>query len=204
MQSRLFVDLQRATLNDLVEDVLKTELEYGDEFTVTSEAGILYDPELDENLSKPFSDLGIKVDSFLTVIDDDERSPRVNLSLSISEKCGQFLYIAPTNANHYRSLPSSSKPVVLPQKIEIPVKPTINNASLANGEANGSTMSLNGTSAKRKRSPDDSSYDQEQLLKRKREADQETVQLSSKREKVDAEDTIALDDSHNGAIVIDD
>ena len=204
MQSRLFVDLHRATLNDLVEDVLKTQLEYGDEFTVNSEAGILYDPELDENLSKSFGDLGIGVDSFLTVIDDDEKSPRVNLSLSISEKSGQYLYIASIDADHRRSLPSSSKPVLLPQKIEIPFKPAINNASLHNGEANGSTMSLNGTAAKRKRSSDDSSYDQEQLLKRKREADPATVQLSSKREKVNAEDTIVLDDSNNGAIVIDD
>lgn len=188
MQSRLFVDLSRATLNDLVEDVLKTQLEYGDEFTVNSEAGILYDPELDDNLSKTFSDLGIKVDNFLTVIDDDEKSPRVNLSLSISE----------------RTLPLDSKPVLLPQKIEIPVKPTISNASVTNGEVNGSTMPLNGTAAKRKRSPDDSSYDQEQLLKRKREAELENEQPSSKSGTNKPEDTIILDDSHNGAIVIDD
>ncbi|KAL8831600.1 MAG: hypothetical protein Q9191_000780 [Dirinaria sp. TL-2023a] len=188
MQSRLFVDLSRATLNDLVEDVLKTQLEYGDEFTVNSEAGILYDPELDDNLSKTFSDLGIKVDNFLTVIDDDEKSPRVNLSLSISE----------------RTLPLDSKPVLLPQKIEIPAKPTISNASVTNGEVNGSTMPLNGTAAKRKRSPDDSSYDQEQLLKRKREAELETEQPSSKSGTNKAEDTINLDDTHNGAIVIDD
>ena len=204
MQSRLFVDLSRATLNDLVKDVLKTQLEYGDEFTVNSEAGILYDPELDDNLSKSFIDLGIKVDSFLTVIDDDEKSPRVNLSLSISEKSGPCLYIAVTLAKLHRSFHPDSKPVVLPQKIEIPVKPTINDGPMPNGDAKESMMSLNGNAAKRKRSPDDSSYDQEQLLKRKREADPETVQLSSKSGTDKADDTIILDDSHNGAIVIDD
>lgn len=188
MQSRLFVDLNRATLKDLVEDVLKTQLEYGDELTVNSEAGTLYDPELDDNLSKSFSDLGIKVDSFLTVIDDDEKSPRVNLSLSISEK----------------SLPSDSKPVILPQKIEIPVKPTITEAPIPNGEANGSAMPLNGIAAKRKRSLDDSFYDQEQLVKRKRETDSETKQLSPGNGTAKAEDAIVLDDSSNGAIVIDD
>ena len=86
MSSRLLVDPSRATLNDLVEGVLKKQLEYGEEFSVNSEAGILYDPELDDNLSKTFSDLGIKADSFLTVIDDDDENPRVNLSLSISEQ----------------------------------------------------------------------------------------------------------------------
>lgn len=86
MSSRLLVDPSRATLNDLVEGVLRVQLEYGEEFSVNSEAGTLYDPELDDNLSKTFSDLGIKADSFLTIIDDDDENPRVNLSLSIAEK----------------------------------------------------------------------------------------------------------------------
>lgn len=80
------IDPSRATLNDLVEDVLKLQLCYGEEFSVNSEAGTLYDPELDDNLSKSFADLGIKADSFLTIIDDDDERPRVNLSLSITEK----------------------------------------------------------------------------------------------------------------------
>ena len=86
MQSRLVIDPARATLRDLVEDVLRDQLEYGDELSVNNEVGILYDPDLDDNLSKRFSDLGIKADSFLTVIDEDDDNPRVNLSLSISEK----------------------------------------------------------------------------------------------------------------------
>ncbi len=80
------IDPARATLRDLVEDVLKEQLQYGDELSVNNEVGILYDPELDDNLSKKFSDLGIKADSFLTVVDEDDNNPRVNLSLSISEK----------------------------------------------------------------------------------------------------------------------
>lgn len=85
-QSRIVVDTSRATLSDLVEDVLKLQLGYGGEFSVNNEVGTLYDPELDDNLSKKFSDLGIKADSFLTVIDDADENPRVNLSLSISEQ----------------------------------------------------------------------------------------------------------------------
>lgn len=85
-QSRIVVDTSRATLSDLVEDVLRLQLGYGGEFSVNNEVGTLYDPELDDNLSKKFSDLGIKADSFLTVIDDADENPRVNLSLSISEQ----------------------------------------------------------------------------------------------------------------------
>ena len=84
-QSKLIIDPARATLKDLVEDVLKQELGYGAEFTVNNEIGTLYDPELDDNLYKKFSDLGIKTDSFLTIVDDED-DPRVNLSLAVSEK----------------------------------------------------------------------------------------------------------------------
>lgn len=85
-QSRLAVDTARATLNDLVKYILKLQLGYGDDFTINSEAGMLYDVELVDNLSRKFTDLGIKNGSFLTVIDDDEENPRVNLVLSISEQ----------------------------------------------------------------------------------------------------------------------
>ena len=86
MQSRLVVDPARATLSHLVQDVLKTQLGYGEEFSVNNEVGILYDPELDDNLPKKISDLGIKGDSFLTIIDEEEENPRVNLSLSVLEQ----------------------------------------------------------------------------------------------------------------------
>lgn len=79
------IDPTKATLNDLVEDVLQSKLGYR-EFSINNEIGTLYDPDLDDNLPKKFTELGVKGDSFLTIIDDDETNPRVNLSLSISEK----------------------------------------------------------------------------------------------------------------------
>jgi ubiquitin-like 1-activating enzyme E1 B len=86
ISSRLVIDPARATLNDLVENVLRLQLGYGEEFTVSNEVGIVYDPDLDDNLPKKFSELGIRDASFLTIIDDDDNEPRVNLQLSISEK----------------------------------------------------------------------------------------------------------------------
>ena len=82
----LIIDPTRATLNDLVEGVLKSQLGYGDELSVNNDVGTLYDPDLTDNLEKKFGDLGVKSDSFLTVVDDDEENPRVNLSLIVCEQ----------------------------------------------------------------------------------------------------------------------
>ncbi|TGO49705.1 hypothetical protein BCON_0203g00180 [Botryotinia convoluta] len=87
-QTRLLVDMSRATLNDLVEGFLKLQLGYGEEFVVNNESGLLYDVEETENLDKKLSELGIKGDTFLTVIDEDDenpKGPRVNLVLSVQE-----------------------------------------------------------------------------------------------------------------------
>lgn len=124
-QTRLLVDLSRATLHDLVEDFLRLELGYGQEFAVHSEAGLLYDVDEDENLSKKLEELGIKSDSFLIIKDEDEENPRVNLQISVQ------------NAKSH----DDDKPIKLPHKttdgtpIDIPRRPrSIANAS---GETNG-------------------------------------------------------------------
>lgn len=70
-----------------------------------------------------------------------------------------------------------------------------------------SNQFVNGNNAKRKRSPEDSVFDQEQLLKRKRDDSGSSVDpATSKTSKitVDGNDAIVLDDSSGGAIVIDD
>lgn len=90
------VDSDRATLNDLVNGVLKSELGYK-EMTIMNDIGPIYDPDMDDMLSKKFSDLDIKGESFLTVIDDEEENPRVNLQLAVSSK----------------KLPEGSRPVIL-------------------------------------------------------------------------------------------
>ena len=50
--------MERATLNDLVEDFLRLQLGYGEEFVVNNEVGLLYDVDETENLSKKLSELG--------------------------------------------------------------------------------------------------------------------------------------------------
>jgi ubiquitin-like 1-activating enzyme E1 B len=68
-----------------VEDFLRIQLGYGEEFVVSNEVGLLYDVDETENLGKKLSELGIKGDSFLTVIDEADEDPRVNLILSVQE-----------------------------------------------------------------------------------------------------------------------
>ena len=59
-QTSAFIDMSRATLNDLVEDFVRVGLGYGDrDFIVNSEAGLLYDVDETENLPKKLSDLGM-------------------------------------------------------------------------------------------------------------------------------------------------
>lgn len=57
-QSRILVDLSRATLSDLVDGLLKTTLGYGEEIVVNHESNLLYDVEETDNLSKKLSELG--------------------------------------------------------------------------------------------------------------------------------------------------
>jgi ubiquitin-like 1-activating enzyme E1 B len=54
-----YVDLSRATLNDVVEDFVKAQLGYGDkDFSITSESGLLYDPDETDQLPKKLTEIG--------------------------------------------------------------------------------------------------------------------------------------------------
>lgn len=77
-----------ATLQDLVKDVLQQELGYTEEMSVLTDEGVIYDPDLEDNLPKKLSELGIKNDSALTIIDEDdiEKDPRVNLEFWVVER----------------------------------------------------------------------------------------------------------------------
>ncbi|PGH04304.1 hypothetical protein AJ79_07152 [Helicocarpus griseus UAMH5409] len=186
VQGRVFIDLERATLNDLVEDVLRGQLGYGEELSVSNQIGTIYDPDLDDNLPKQLKYLGVSNDSFLTVVDEEDDSPRVNLDLLVSEG---------------PSADPSAKPISLPSEIEIPrkPKPAPTMPDLSNGEpTNGVIEMTNGTiTGKRKREADE---------------DQEKDDKSSKRfakmsvaegDEGVADQPIILEDD-TGAILIDD
>lgn len=56
------VDLSRATLNDVVEDIIKKQLGLGEkEFVLNNEVGIVYDADEIDNLPKKLADLGMYI-----------------------------------------------------------------------------------------------------------------------------------------------
>ena len=178
--ARVQVDAQRATLSDLVEGILKNELGYGDEISVNNEVGTVYDPDLEDNLPKKFVDLGINDESFLTIIDDEDENPRVNLQLSVSST----------------SLAEGSAPVVLPTKPQIARRPK---KAMMNGEANGYYQhgASNGDVApKRKRPLEDDDLVMEGTPQKKIE------KIAKPSAKFD--DDLVVVDGDDGAIVIDD
>ena len=180
MSSTLVVDPDRATLNDLVEDVLKSQLGYGGELSINNEVGTLYDPDLDDNLTKRFSDLGVKAGSFLTVIDDDDENPRVNLSLAVLEK----------------TLSKDARAVQLPNKPDIVHKPKVAPAPATNGDTNGH-RTVSPIGVKRKRSLEDLEGREEQDNKRGK------IQMPSKAIGFQDDEIIIADDSKDESIIID-
>ncbi|KAL2759748.1 hypothetical protein ACRALDRAFT_1091375 [Sodiomyces alcalophilus JCM 7366] len=124
-QTSVFVDLSKATLKDLVEDFVRLQLGYGDkEFAVNNELGPLYDPEETENLPKKLSELGIKGDTYLTVIDEDDEEPFVNVVINIEEA----IRLDPAQDRPIKAVTADQKP-------EIPRKPKKAQPVVANGTA---------------------------------------------------------------------
>ncbi|KAF4554716.1 Ubiquitin-activating enzyme E1-like protein 2 [Elsinoe fawcettii] len=135
-RATLSIDPSRATLRDLVEGVLKSKLGYND-MSVNTDAGVVFDPDLDDNLPKKLSELSIGKDTFVTVIDEDDDTQRVNLVLAIAET----------------ELPEPSPPVMLvPEVVDIPKKKPVVTV-FPNGETNGASDPTSGQ--KRKRGPED-------------------------------------------------
>lgn len=85
------VDSERATLGDLIE-VLRSELDYGEELSILNHGGngqgeVVYDPDLEDNLSARLQDITNNLD-YITVVDEDDvdKVPRVNLELFFVER----------------------------------------------------------------------------------------------------------------------
>jgi ubiquitin-like 1-activating enzyme E1 B len=198
---RVAADRERATLGDLVE-ILRSDLEYGEELSIVNSAGqVIYDPDLEENLTRKLSEPAITNGfSFLTIRDEDDQDqdPRVNLDLFFVERYALNL-TAVTRPDclltfNHRQEPASedSKPVTLQGTLEIPRKPKKKNTEPVFEDAS----TANGTSG---------------LGKRKRDGEDEVMTNGHVAKKVageqangDSDDLIVLDEEDSGAILIDD
>lgn len=81
---RLIFNPDSATVGNLVKDILEAQLGYGEEVSISTEQGILYDLDLEDNLPKKLSEMGIHNETFITVMDEEDQEPRVNLELIAS------------------------------------------------------------------------------------------------------------------------
>jgi len=180
--------MSRATLNDVVEDLLRLELGYGEEFSVNNEVGTLYDADETENLTKRLSDLGIKGDSFLTVIDDDDENPRVNLILSVQE-----------SATPMGDKPIKSLDIIKPAEGEFTTSPIPRRKKVVpDVESNGHGTKDVPNSNPGKRTASDAIQDGSPLTKRPK------TTLNGMNGSPAKAEEIVIDDSANGAILIDD
>ncbi|KAI1389054.1 uncharacterized protein F4822DRAFT_404821 [Hypoxylon trugodes] len=122
------IDLSRATLKDLVDDIVKLRLGYGEkEFAVNSSAGLLYDPDETENLDKHLDELGIKHNDFVTIVDEDDEDPFINVVINIQE--------ATLPDKPIQGLETSQVPTIprKPKK-QLPVESNGNGVSQINGK----------------------------------------------------------------------
>ena len=92
-------------------------------------------------------------------------------------------------ADVHRSLPESTKPILLPERLKIARKPRSNGAS----QVNGSEITTNGVD-KRKRSREEVDASE----------DPDTKRRNLRMDKTDREDFVLIEEKGNGAIVIDD
>ncbi|KAF5870596.1 uncharacterized protein Bfra_009985 [Botrytis fragariae] len=217
-QTRLLVDMSRATLNDLVEGFLKLQLGYGEEFVVNNESGLLYDVEETENLDKKLSELGIKGDSFLTVIDEDDenpKGPRVNLVLNVQESdtAMEDSPIKSLDINVNSSIPTvpiiSEESTATSPESPIPRRkkpiPEPESKEPTNGHAKSSTAEVlqngNSNGVKKRTASDALEHDPSSNSKRSKMEPPGSTNLSMDTLN---DGIIVLDDANDGAILIDD
>ncbi|CAI7675925.1 unnamed protein product [Penicillium pancosmium] len=184
VHGRVSVDSERATLGDLIE-VLRSELDYGEELSILNHGGngqgeVVYDPDLEDNLSARLQDITNNLD-YITVVDEDDvdKVPRVNLELFFVERA--------------EASSEESKPVTLQQGLEIPRK-----AKKSTIPASEDTAMTNGTSGpgKRKRDGEDEEMTNGHVAKK----------VAGDQANGDGEDVIVVDEEDGkdgGAILID-
>ncbi|GKZ68637.1 hypothetical protein CBS147343_7441 [Aspergillus niger] len=175
--ARLKIDPQRATLDNLVQDILRSQLGYGEEFSINTELGTIYDPDLEDNLPKKLADLGVKNESFITVIDEEDDQPRVNLEL----------IVLATDSS--QSSTEAEKPASLESVPDIPRKPK------APAPAAPEPEPVNGA-GKRKRDADEAGLSNGDNPAKRVAA----MSISDG----DGANPIVLDEATGGAILIDD
>lgn len=209
---RVGVDPNKATLEDFVEKICREKMGYGEEFSVLAAIGTVYDPDLDDNLSKKLTDLDIVDGGSLTVVDeedfgeegDDEAGPRVNVEFLISFKSDLPEDQAITLLHTVPTIPKKPRPApaVQPQ----PTATSLDPRSAAPTKTDRAVPTSPSHQQKRKRSVDSDiellDVDAESPPSKRREVS--VVMEDADAGGEDKEHAIMLDEEDDGAIVIED
>ncbi|KAK1058514.1 E1 ubiquitin-activating protein uba2 [Friedmanniomyces endolithicus] len=166
-------DCGEATLQELV-DLLKEKVGY-EEFAITTEAGIIYDPDLEDNLETPLKDYVTHGNGFITVSDEGDEA-KVDLVLSTVTQSGEGAELQ-----------------LLPDSIMLPFKPK----KELPAETNGHAVEIRKTPEVVAAPTTTSSAG----AKRKREADEESESVK-KRIMASKSEVHVVDD--DGAILLED
>jgi len=187
----------KPTLGHLVDEI-SAKLKY-EEFQISTSIGVVYEPDLDDNMPRALSDLGVDLSSngFITVTDDSDE-PRVDLILSTSphleERGGIEL-----DLGDLQELPYKPKAIVSANDLRIGDTTISDVMPMENTLQAMETATTNGHSEKLQDAIDDASVGS----KRKRNIVKD-MQIAHKRAKSEAVDVEAHVGGSNGAIILDD
>ncbi|TID21847.1 ubiquitin-activating enzyme E1 3 [Venturia nashicola] len=177
-RATVLVDPARATLGDLVDGVLREKLGYGEELQVLTEEGVIYEPDYTDSAIKTFAELNLNGENFITIQDDDEDAPKVNLIIAIS-------------AISDKTFTEDGQSIQLLEAPQIPQRPKSAPTEKSTAPTNGTTNVENG---KRKRTASVAGLEQTPVSKKGK--------MPAKENGVD--DLIVLDDTSGGIIILDD
>jgi ubiquitin-like 1-activating enzyme E1 B len=185
-RATVLIDSTRATLGDLVDGVLRGKLGYGDELQILTKEGVIYEPDYTESATKTFAELNLSGDNFITIQDDDEDSPKVNLILALSDK------LSSVKLSSDETSTDGAKSIQLLETMEIPQRPKPVPAEAPAQPPNGAS---NGDNGKRKRTASVGGFDVVGPAIKKVKGSQQANGTN---------DLVVIDDASNGIIIVDD
>lgn len=140
-------DISRATLGDVVKNVITEGLGYGEEISVLT-TNLLYDPDFDDNLDTSLKELGFGEETFVTIVDEDaeadEAGPRVNLIIAVTNNNSLPADGPALEVPDLTSFKIARKPKKVPEPeptVESPV-PVKSNGAAVNGGGSNSPIDI--------------------------------------------------------------
>ncbi|KAE9963085.1 hypothetical protein BLS_009700 [Venturia inaequalis] len=180
-RATVLVDPARATLGDLVDGVLREKLGYGEELQVLTKEGVIYEPDYTDSAIKTFAELNLNGENFITIQDDDEDAPKVNLIIALS-----------ATLSSDKTSTDGGQSIRLLETIQVPQRPKAASAPAeSTAPTNGTT---NGENGKRKRTASIAGLEEAPISKKGKMPAKENG----------ADDLVILDDTSGGIIILDD